>query len=90
MSTFLFSRPGMTGLSLEEGISREVAEELKKRGHDVTFPVRGYPRSLFGRGQVITQGAWWDQDSANQIVSRSSDVYWAGTDPRADGVALGY
>ncbi|XP_064617708.1 glutathione hydrolase-like YwrD proenzyme [Liolophura sinensis] len=83
-------QPGMTGLSLEEGISTEVAEELKNRGHDVMFPVSGYPRSLFGRGQVITQGAWWSQDSTNQMISRSSDVYWAGTDPRADGVALGY
>lgn len=60
---------------LEEGISEEVAEGLKDRGHEVEI-VRGYKRGLFGRGQVI-----------RCHVDDGQYVYSAGSDPRGDGAA---
>ncbi|XP_040897189.1 glutathione hydrolase-like YwrD proenzyme [Toxotes jaculatrix] len=75
-------------VNLEEGVDQEVAEELKRRGHKVNWPVTGHKRSQFGRGQIITVGDWWNP-SANQAV-HSTRVLWAGSDPRADGCALGY
>ncbi|XP_053316141.1 glutathione hydrolase-like YwrD proenzyme [Spea bombifrons] len=74
-------------LYLEDGIPREVAENLKLRGHEVHWPVSGYERMLFGRGQVITKGDWWRQ---GQHAINDRKVWWAGSDPRADGCALGY
>ena len=44
-----------------------------KMGHDV-YSVSGYARSLFGRGQIIV----------NQ-----NGMLWGGSDPRADGCAMG-
>ena len=61
---------------LEEGISEEVAEELRKLGHEVEI-VRGYQRGLFGRGQVI-----------RCHVEDGRRVYSAGSDPRGDGAAF--
>ena len=60
---------------LEEGISEEVADELRIRGHRVQM-VRGYKRSLFGRGQVI-----------RCHMEDGRYVYSAGSDPRGDGAA---
>ncbi len=60
-------------VALEEGISIEVMSQLGSMGHPVR-PVSGFGRGIFGRGQVIT---------------RSSDgVLAAGSDPRADGMAI--
>ncbi|KAM9761576.1 glutathione hydrolase-like YwrD proenzyme isoform 1-T2 [Menidia menidia] len=75
-------------VNLEEGIDEEVAKELRRRGHNVNWPVTGHQRSLFGRGQIITVGDWWNP-SATQ-ADAPSRVLWAGSDPRADGCALGY
>lgn len=61
---------------LEEGISEEVAEELKGKGHQVEI-VRGFRRGLFGRGQVI-----------RCHVEDGRHVYSAGSDPRGDGAAF--
>ncbi|XP_041861147.1 glutathione hydrolase-like YwrD proenzyme [Melanotaenia boesemani] len=75
-------------INLEEGINQEVAEELRRRGHKVNWPVTGHQRSQFGRGQIITVGDWW-----NPSVTQAdcpSRVLWAGSDPRADGCAQGY
>uniref|UniRef100_A0A1A7WBY6 Gamma-glutamyltransferase YwrD n=1 Tax=Iconisemion striatum TaxID=60296 RepID=A0A1A7WBY6_9TELE len=72
-------------VNLEEGIDQEVAVELRRRGHKVNWPVTGHERSQFGRGQIITVGDWW-----NRSTSSPSRVLWAGSDPRADGCALGY
>lgn len=60
---------------LEEGISEEVAEGLRARGHEVEI-VRGYKRGLFGRGQVI-----------RCHIEDGQYVYSAGSDPRGDGAA---
>ena len=61
-------------VALEEGIPAETLDELKDMGHPV-YPVTGFERSLFGRGQVILR----DPDSG---------VLCAGSDPRADGCAM--
>uniref|UniRef100_H3C1J4 Gamma-glutamyltransferase 5a n=1 Tax=Tetraodon nigroviridis TaxID=99883 RepID=H3C1J4_TETNG len=64
-------------VNLEEGVSPEVAEELRRRGHTVRWPITGHKRSQFGRGQIITNNP-------------PSKVLWAGSDPRGDGCAQGY
>jgi gamma-glutamyltranspeptidase/glutathione hydrolase len=61
-------------LALEEGIPANVVSDLEKMGHPVHL-VRGYERSLFGRGQVILRDA-------------ETGVLTAGSDPRADGCAM--
>ncbi|XP_035268015.1 glutathione hydrolase-like YwrD proenzyme isoform X1 [Anguilla rostrata] len=75
-------------LSVEAGVEQGVAEELQKRGHTVLWPVSGHDRSQFGRGQVIAVGCWWDPAAPEPEMS--ARVLWAGSDPRADGCALGY
>uniref|UniRef100_A0A8D3BDU5 Gamma-glutamyltransferase YwrD n=1 Tax=Scophthalmus maximus TaxID=52904 RepID=A0A8D3BDU5_SCOMX len=74
---------------LEEGVDQEVAEELKRRGQKVNWPVTGHRRSQFGRGQIITVGDWWDP-SVNQGDRPTTRLLWAGSDPRSDGCAQGY
>ncbi|XP_063772017.1 glutathione hydrolase-like YwrD proenzyme [Pseudophryne corroboree] len=74
-------------LYLEDGIARDVQEDLMARGHVVHWPISGYDRHMFGRGQIITKGEWW---KAQQIPISGSKVWWAGSDPRADGCAMGY
>ncbi|XP_071376367.1 glutathione hydrolase-like YwrD proenzyme [Centroberyx affinis] len=75
-------------VNLEEGVDQEVAEELRRRGHQVNWPITGHQRSQFGRGQIITAGDWWNP-SVNQ-ADGPTGVLWAGSDPRADGCAQGY
>jgi gamma-glutamyltranspeptidase/glutathione hydrolase len=60
---------------LEEGISPETASGLEALGHR-TEVVSGYDRAVFGRGQAI-------------LRDPESGVLAAGSDPRADGLALG-
>ncbi|XP_025900910.1 uncharacterized protein LOC112952299 isoform X1 [Nothoprocta perdicaria] len=80
---------GRWHLSLEDGISQAVAEDLRARGHWSQWPISGHHRSLFGRGQVITKGDWWQ--SGGSLSSRHlQNVLWAGSDPRGDGCAVGY
>lgn len=64
-------------LLLEQGVDPEAAEQLRAAGHAAAFPVEGHRRAVFGRGQVI-------------LRDRLSGVLWGGSDPRADGLALGY
>ncbi|XP_060689995.1 glutathione hydrolase-like YwrD proenzyme [Hemiscyllium ocellatum] len=80
---------GTWKLSLEEGISEPAAQKLIARGHNVYWPVRGHERSLFGRGQIITKGMWWESQHA-LIAEDDQEVLWAGSDPRSDGCAIGY
>ncbi|MEO8357945.1 MAG: gamma-glutamyltransferase [Chloroflexota bacterium] len=61
-------------VALEEGIPSDVISDLETMGHHV-YSVRGYDRSLFGRGQVILRDA-------------ETGVLCAGSDPRADGCAM--
>jgi gamma-glutamyltranspeptidase/glutathione hydrolase len=66
---------GETGrVMLEEGIPVETADALAALGHNVRT-ASGYERVIFGRGQIIRR----DPDSG---------VLWAGSDPRADGMAM--
>ncbi|XP_053246224.1 glutathione hydrolase-like YwrD proenzyme isoform X3 [Podarcis raffonei] len=74
-------------VSLEDGIPQHITEALIAKGHRVMAPVTGHNRSMFGRGQIITKGDWWRHW---RILPSSSNVFWAGSDPRADGCALGY
>lgn len=62
-------------VAVEEGIPVEVMSQLAQMGHPVV-PVSGYGRAVFGRGQIILH----DTDTG---------VLWGGSDPRADGLAMG-
>lgn len=61
---------------LEAGLPRELVEGLRARGHPVMADVGGYARAVFGRGQIIRR--------------EPDGVLWAGSDPRADGCAMGF
>lgn len=56
-------------------------------GHTVDGPVAGENRSQFGRGQIITQGPVF---RGREGRKESHPTLWAGSDPRADGAAIGY
>lgn len=60
-------------VTLEEGTDPSVAHALRERGHQVTLLPAA--SGLFGRGQII-----WKLPTGG---------YVAGSDPRADGLALG-
>ncbi|XP_019615061.1 PREDICTED: uncharacterized protein LOC109462864 [Branchiostoma belcheri] len=85
--------PGHAGavgsVSLEEGIHPNVRDQLKAKGHDVVGPITGHGRALFGRGQVITKGAFWLAEG-DERAANDKRVFWAGSDPRADGLAIGF
>lgn len=66
-------------VSLEEGISPQVINQLSTMGHVTHGPVSGYGRTIFGRGQIIV----------SRPTTRGT-VWWAGSDIRADGLAIGY
>lgn len=59
---------------LEEGIANETAAALAQMGHALQM-VSGYERVIFGRGQIIRR------DPETGVLS-------AGSDPRADGLAM--
>jgi gamma-glutamyltranspeptidase / glutathione hydrolase len=61
-------------VALEKGIDIETMSKLSEMGHPI-YPVTGYARVLFGRGQVI-------------LRDPSTGVLTAGSDPRADGCAM--
>ena len=69
---------------LEEGIAEGVAKKLTELGHSITYPVSGHNRSVFGRGQIIAH------KSATCKTGPNRSVYWSGSDPRADGFAVGF
>ena len=60
---------------LEDGVAKEVVDELKRRGHDVRV-MHSWDRAVFGRGQIIRKDA--------------SGVLWCGSDGRGDGCSAGY
>ncbi len=64
-----------SAVQLEEGIPKETMDGLARRGHRV-IPVSGFARATFGRGQII--------------VRQPDGTLWGGSDPRADGCAVGY
>ncbi|MEX1248153.1 MAG: gamma-glutamyltransferase family protein [Anaerolineales bacterium] len=61
-------------VAIEEGIPAETLAALAAFGQPGR-QVSGMERALFGRGQVI-------------LRDRASGVLWAGSDPRADGLAM--
>ncbi|MEX2162023.1 MAG: gamma-glutamyltransferase family protein [Anaerolineales bacterium] len=61
-------------VAIEDGMPAATREALSALGHRVR-EVTGMERALFGRGQVI-------------LCDRASGVLWAGSDPRADGLAM--
>lgn len=62
---------------VEEGMSNETIEGLKKLGHDVKV-LTGHERGMFGRGQIIR----WTVDPIADV-----GVWSAGSDMRGDGAA---
>ncbi len=67
--------PGGTVL-LEEGIPASAVAQLESRGHRVER-VSGQDRAVFGRGQII-------------LRDPHTGVLCGGSDPRADGCAMGF
>ncbi|KAL3956895.1 hypothetical protein ACCO45_009741 [Purpureocillium lilacinum] len=64
-------------VSVEEGMSEETIAGLRQLGHQVEI-LRGWDRSMFGRGQIIR----YSQDPVEGIP------IWSGaSDPRGDGAA---
>ncbi len=63
-------------LCLECEFPVAMAHDLARRGHTVRV-VAGHDRALFGRGQII-------------LRDKATGVLTAGSDPRADGCAMGY
>jgi len=62
---------------LEAPLPEEMAETLRQKGHRVVSQVTGMKRAMFGRGQIIRRDP-------------KSGVLTAGSDPRADGCAMGF
>jgi gamma-glutamyltranspeptidase / glutathione hydrolase len=60
-------------VTLEDGFPVETVDALRARGHAVIPRVRGFNRSLFGRGQIIRRAP--------------DGTLVGGSDPRADGCA---
>lgn len=63
-------------VALEDGIPLNVMSDLASMGHKI-IPRTGSSRMIFGRGQIILR----DKDSG---------VLSAGSDPRADGMAIAW
>ncbi len=62
-------------IDVEDGVPEHVVEKLKAKGHPIRV-VKEWHRSVFGRGQIITR------DSSTGLLT-------GGSDPRADGCAIG-
>eukprot|EP00127_Corallochytrium_limacisporum_P001750 Clim_evm4s78 gene=Clim_evmTU4s78 len=65
---------------LEDSVPQHVANGLRELGHKILFKSKAQ-RVYFGRGQIIQKVA---------EGPRKDVAYACGTDPRGDGVALGY
>ena len=70
-------------VSLEDGIHDDVKAGLQAMGHEVQGPLVGYQRTLFGRGQII-------QSRITSTNTGPCRVWWAGSEGRTDGMAIGY
>jgi gamma-glutamyltranspeptidase/glutathione hydrolase len=74
---FCIADGGSSGeVCLEEGMPLAEMPRLAEMGHPLSH-VCGHQRAIFGRGQIILRRA-------------SDGVLCGGSDPRADGCALGY
>lgn len=63
-------------VQVEESLPLETQSALAQMGHEIV-PVSSYARAVFGRGQIIRRDP-------------ETGVLCAGSDPRADGCAVGY
>jgi gamma-glutamyltranspeptidase/glutathione hydrolase len=95
--------PQLGPVSFEEGISEETIQTLKDMGHHIVGttvkdgvalegrgkPVRGYKRSLFGKGQIICPKVSGPALAAGGASMTGDRVLWGGSDGRADGCAGG-
>jgi len=64
----------LSRVELEEGIPFATIAALSQMEHTIA-PVTGYARAVFGRGQIIRR--------------EPDGTLWGGSDPRADGCAVG-
>lgn len=62
-------------VSIEEGWAPDTVTRLERMGHPAKW-VKSYDRKVFGRAQIITR----DPDG----------ILCGGSDPRADGCAIGF
>lgn len=62
-------------IAVESGLPASMLADLAARGHSLEL-ILGHARAVFGRGQIIVRDA-------------DSGVLWGGSDPRADGCAMG-
>jgi gamma-glutamyltranspeptidase/glutathione hydrolase len=66
----------LSRVEIEAGVPFETMAQLAAMGHTVA-PITGYARSTFGRGQIIRRDP-------------ETGVLCGGSDPRADGCAVGF
>ncbi|CAG8722296.1 13361_t:CDS:2, partial [Racocetra fulgida] len=77
--TSLIDKSSISYVSIEDGISEDVINKLRELGHHVKV-VKGFQRSIFGRGQIIEQ----------KIDPKTGMRVWAaGSDFRGDGHVIG-
>mmetsp|Transcript_21401 Transcript_21401/g.59524 ORF Transcript_21401/g.59524 Transcript_21401/m.59524 type:complete len:579 (+) Transcript_21401:141-1877(+) len=62
---------------MEKEVPTDVVKKLKEMGHKIQSNVDGHARAIFGRAQIIKKDP-------------TTGVWWAGSDGRADGCAMGY
>jgi len=62
---------------MEKEVSPAVVRELVRRGHVVQNNVDSHARAIFGKAQIIRKDP-------------NTGVYWAGSEGRADGCAMGF
>ncbi|KAM8804825.1 LOW QUALITY PROTEIN: glutathione hydrolase-like YwrD proenzyme [Eudromia elegans] len=89
LSAIVRSTEGRWHLSLEDGISQAVAEDLKTRDHWSQWPIRMYHRSLFGHGlQLSLKGIG---GNLGTLSSRhAQNVLWTGSDSQGNGCTVEY
>lgn len=63
-------------IEFEDGFNDEIIKELRLLGHNIKYPVVGYERGVFGRGQVI--------------LLNNNRVLCGGSDGRGDGMCIGF
>lgn len=79
-------------LLVEEGLPDTVVQGLLQRGHKVGGKLVGSARRDMGHFHLITRGNWWNnwEGALRTDNQGAADVYWAGCDPRSDGVAAAF